>query len=188
MRKTAIAFLVLGTVINALAAYALYESSEKPVSEARQLAAYHEAGHVIADWFNPLLPPVSRVTIVPNGNLGGATTIALNPQPACNALIAEIVMLAAGDEGQALGGFRRDRETMKSDWDRAVNDAGDAIAYCEGENRRVTDILDAARTAAFGLILAHREGFIAVAKALLEKDTLTEADLTRILGARTTEP
>ncbi|MDR2441450.1 MAG: ATP-dependent zinc metalloprotease FtsH [Planctomycetaceae bacterium] len=41
--------------------------------EERKKVAYHEAGHTVAGWFQPLSSPVHKVSIVPRGRSLGAT-------------------------------------------------------------------------------------------------------------------
>lgn len=48
---------------------------ETPMSEQqRRLVAYHEAGHALTAWSLPHADPVRKVTIIPHGRAGGATT------------------------------------------------------------------------------------------------------------------
>ncbi|MEJ2590902.1 MAG: ATP-dependent zinc metalloprotease FtsH [Candidatus Thiodiazotropha sp.] len=42
-------------------------------TEARRVVAYHESGHALVAWLNPLADPVHKVTIVPHGMALGVT-------------------------------------------------------------------------------------------------------------------
>lgn len=79
---------------------------EAPLSEdERRLIAYHESGHALVGWLTPRADPIHKVTIVPHGRAGGATTQLPEEDRTMHQreyILAKIAVLLAGRASEEL--------------------------------------------------------------------------------------
>jgi len=157
----------------------------------REMVAYHEAGHTMINLQKTLLPPLYKVSIVPRGNALGVTTLLPNEDQNIHSkdlLLQELVVLMGGRAaekvfyGVTTNGANGDLDSAKRIARRMVHDWGmGEKLYYEPEREEaeleINRLLENADREALAIIEAEKEKTSLLAKALLEKETLTRAEV-----------
>ena len=189
------------------------ESNKIMSKHEREIVAHHEAGHAIAGWFLEHADPLLKVTIIPrtSGALGFAqylpkevflrspeqimdiVCMALAGRAAEQVFFGEVTTGASDDLRRVtqlvysmiqefgfnnrLGqlAFRKDPNSLEKPYSDSTAEAMD------DEARR---IVDEAYAKTVELIESKKEQVDALAKLLLEKETITHDDIVDLVGAR----
>lgn len=164
--------------------------------QEREMVAYHEAGHTIVHLRTSLLPPLYKVSIVPRGGALGVTTLLPDEDQnlqSKNFLLEELLVLmggraaektfyesttngAAGDLDMA----RKVARKMIHEWgmgEKMYYEPEKSDAECE-----INRLLENADRQAHEMIVADREKTEKLAKALLERETLTREEVLAIVA------
>jgi cell division protease FtsH len=181
----------------------------------RRRTAYHEAGHALVGMMTPGADPVRKISIVPRGQALGVTLSAADfdrfnySQPELEALLKVMVAGRAADEivsGVATTGAENDIEQatrvarqMVGRWGMSKTVGLVAVLPREGAPPEVgaplmldrfydevRRLVETAYEEVVALLQEERDRLDALAEALLERETLDQADAYRI--ARLDEP
>src|SRR6185503_14829761 len=164
----------------------------------REMVAYHEAGHTIAHLQTSLLPPLYKVSIVPRGNALGVTTLLPDEDQNLqtkNFLLEELLVLMGGRAAEktfydsTTNGAAGDLDMARKIARNMIHDWGmGEKLYYEPEQRdaevEINRLLQNADNDAHAVIQAQRENTEKLAKALLERETLTRDEVLELLGTR----
>jgi cell division protease FtsH len=168
--------------------------------EERERVAYHEGGHAILGLVVPGADPVNRVTIVPRGQALGITY----QRPEDDRYNYPEGYLRARIVG-ALGGRSAEEIVYGTRTTGAENDIEQATnlaranAYLGGQggyggekpfseetaraiDEEVSRIIDESHEEARRLLTRHRKELEALARALLERETLDEGEILEVTG------
>jgi cell division protease FtsH len=165
----------------------------------REMVAYHEAGHTIIHLNTSTLPPLYKVSIVPRGQALGVTT--LLPEEDQNIqskqfLLEELLVLMGGRAaektffGTTTNGASGDLDVARKLARRMIHEWGmGERLYYEPEKRdaeaEINRLLEIADRDALAIIQAQRFNTAKLARALLERETLTRdevMDLLEVVG------
>lgn len=190
------------------------ESNKIMSQHDRQIVAHHEAGHAVAGWFLEHADPLLKVTIIPraNGALGFAQYLPKEVFLRTEQQIMDIVCMAlagrAAEEvffGRVTTGasddLRRVTQLVYSTiqtfgmnsrvgqlaYPRDDNQFGDkpySDATAEAMDEEARAIVDAAYKRTVDLIREKKEQVEAVAKLLIDKETITHDDMIDLIGER----
>ena len=158
----------------------------------REMVAYHEAGHTIIHLQTSLLPPLYKVSIVPRGQALGVTTLLPDEDQNLQSkkfLLEELLVLMGGRAaektfyGSTTNGAAGDLDMARKD--RPQNDPrmghGREALLRAGEarcrSRRSIGLLETADRQAHEIVQAQKANTEKLAKALLEKETLTRDEV-----------
>ncbi len=190
------------------------ESNKIMSQHDREIVAHHEAGHAVAGWFLKHADPLLKVTIIPrtSGALGFAQYLPKEVFLRTEQQIMDIVCMAlagrAAEEvffGRVTTGasddLRRVTQLVYSTirtygmnsrvgqlaYPRDDNQFGDkpySDATAEAMDDEARAIVDAAYQRTVELIREKREQVEAVAKLLIDKETITHDDMIDLIGER----
>jgi cell division protease FtsH len=161
----------------------------------RELVAYHEAGHTIIHLNTSLLPPLYKVSIVPRGQALGVTTLLPDEDQNLQSkkfLLEELLVLMGGRASERTF-FGSTTNGAAGDLDMARRIARNMIhnwgmgerLYYEPEKQdaetEINRLLETADRDAFEMIQAQRANTEKLAKALLERETLTRDEVMELL-------
>ena len=187
--------------------------------EEKRLTAYHEGGHALVGHALPNTDPVSKVTIIPRGRMGGYTRSlptedktyqrrsemvdslarALGGRTAEELVFGDPSTGAYSDIEQAtelaramvmeygmsdrLGpmryGTHQGQVFLGRDYNRGIDYSDEVAALIDGEVRKlITQAHDEARS----ILSTHRDALDRIADALLDRESLYEADIVEILS------
>jgi cell division protease FtsH len=162
----------------------------------RELVAYHEAGHTIIHLNTSLLPALYKVSIVPRGQALGVTTLLPDEDQNLQSkkfLLEELLVLMGGRASERTF-FGSTTNGAAGDLDMARRIARNMIhnwgmgerLYYEPEKQdaetEINRLLETADRDALAMIQAQRANTEKLAKALLERETLTRDEVMELLG------
>lgn len=161
----------------------------------REMVAYHEAGHTIIHLQTPLMPPLYKVSIVPRGQALGATTLLPDEDQHLQSrqfLLEELLVLMGGRAaertfyGDTTNGASGDLEVARKIARKMIHEwgMGEKLYYEPEQHDAETEInrlLETADHQAHELIQAHKENTEKLAKALLDRETLTKDEVLQLL-------
>jgi cell division protease FtsH len=167
----------------------------------REMVAYHEAGHTIIHLQTSTLPPLYKVSIVPRGQALGVTT--LLPDEDQNLqnkkfLLEELLVLMGGRAaektfyGSTTNGAAGDLDVARKIARKMIHEWGmGERLYYEPEKQdaemEINRLLETADNEAHALIQAHKQNTEKLAKALLERETLTREEVSELLDLKKLE-
>ena len=168
----------------------------------REITAWHEAGHTVAALISPHVPDPVSVTIIPRGPAGGVTWMdgtddQFMTRTRAHEQLAVLLagrcaerILLAGDftQGAASDLAVATRLATEMVTRYGMTDAGLAVLDVErsgpGVQRElleaVNELLTAAQTRATAILDEHRDLLGTVAAALLDRETITSAELAQL--------
>jgi cell division protease FtsH len=161
----------------------------------REMVAYHEAGHTIIHLKTQLMPPLYKVSIVPRGQALGATTLLPDEDQHLQSrqfLLEELLVLMGGRAaertfyGATTNGASGDLDMARKIARNMVHEWGmGEKLYYEPEHRdaeaEINRLLETADREAHELIEAQKENTEKLAKALLDRETLTKDEVLQLL-------
>ncbi|HLP78066.1 MAG TPA: AAA family ATPase, partial [Candidatus Paceibacterota bacterium] len=161
----------------------------------REMVAYHEAGHTIIHLNTSTLPPLYKVSIVPRGQALGVTTLLPDEDQNLQTkkfLLEELLVLMGGRAaektffGSTTNGAAGDLEMARRIARNMIHNwgMGERLHYEPEQKDAETEInrlLETADRDAHEIILAQRVNTEKLAKALLEKETLTREEVMELL-------
>jgi cell division protease FtsH len=168
----------------------------------REMVAYHEAGHTIIHLQTSLLPPLYKVSIVPRGLALGVTTLLPDEDQNLQSkkfLLEELFVLMGGRAaektfyGSTTNGAAGDLDVARKIARKMIHEWGmGERLYYEPEQRdaevEINRLLEKADQDAHAVIQAQKENTEKLAKALLERETLTREEVLDLLNVSETEP
>jgi cell division protease FtsH len=161
----------------------------------REMVAYHEAGHTIIHLQTSQLPPLYKVSIVPRGQALGVTTLLPDEDQNLQSkkfLVEELLVLMGGRAAEKTF-YASTTNGAAGDLDMARKIARNMIhqwgmgerLYYEPEKQdaeaEINRLLETADNDAHAIIQAQRENTEKLAKALLERETLTREEVLELL-------
>ncbi|WVZ99820.1 hypothetical protein U9M48_045065 [Paspalum notatum var. saurae] len=175
--------------------------------ESRKMTAYHEGGHALVAIHTEGAHPVHKATIVPRGvSLGMVTQLPDKDQHKVSRkqMLARLDVLMGGRVAEELIFGESEVTSGPSDDLRQAtrlarnmvtrygmsNKVG-LVSYSDGSmsaqtsgmiDKEVRDILQKAYNNAKAILIAHREELDAVASALVERETLSGAQIKKLLA------
>ncbi len=162
----------------------------------REMVAYHEAGHTIIHLQTPLLPPLYKVSIVPRGQALGATTLLPDEDQHLQSkqfLLEELLVLMGGRAaekafyGGTTNGASGDLDVARKIARKMIHEwgMGEKLYYEPEQHDAETEInclLETADRRAHELIQTHKGNTEKLARALLDRETLTQDEVLRLLA------
>ena len=163
--------------------------------EEREMVAYHEAGHTIINLHKALLPPLYKVSIIPRGAALGVTTLLPIEDQNIHSktfLLEQMVVLMGGRAaekvfyGATTNGAHGDLNSAKQVARQMIHDWGmGEKLYYQSEQKdaevEINRLLETADRDAWEIIKAQRGNTEKLAKALLERETLTREEVLELL-------
>jgi cell division protease FtsH len=163
----------------------------------REMVAYHEAGHTIIHLRTSLLPPLYKVSIVPRGLALGVTTLLPDEDQNLQSkkfLLEELLVLMGGRAAEktfydaTTNGAAGDLDMARKIARQMIHawGMGEKLYYEPEQHDAETEInrlLETADRQAYEIILAERERTEKLAKALLERETLTREEVLEVVTA-----
>jgi cell division protease FtsH len=163
----------------------------------REMVAYHEAGHTIIHLHTQLLPPLYKVSIVPRGQALGVTTLLPDEDQNLQSkafLLEELLVLMGGRAaektfyGSTTNGAAGDLDMARKIAQKMIHEWGmGEKLYYEPEQRdaemEINRLLETADKEAHRLIQANREKTEKLAKALLERETVSREAVLALVEA-----
>jgi len=164
----------------------------------REMVAYHEAGHTIIHLQTKLLPPLYKVSIIPRGQALGVTTLLPDEDQNLQSkkfLLEELFVLMGGRAaektfyGSTTNGAAGDLDVARKIARKMIHEWGmGERLYYEPEQRdaevEINRLLEKADNDAHTTIQAQKENTEKLAKALLERETLTRDEVLELLGMK----
>ena len=161
----------------------------------RELVAYHEAGHTIVHLQTTTLPPLYKVSIIPRGQALGVTTLLPDEDQNIHSkktLLEELFVLMGGRAaektfyGSTTNGAGGDLDVARKIARKMIHEWGmGERLYYEPERddaeREINRLLETADNEAHAVIQVQRENTEKLAKALLERETLTREEVLQLL-------
>lgn len=162
----------------------------------REMVAYHEAGHTIIHLQTTVLPPLYKVSIVPRGQALGVTTLLPDEDQNLQSkkfLLEELLVLMGGRAaektfyGSTTNGAAGDLDVARKIARKMIHEWGmGERLYYEPEKQdaevEINRLLEAADEQAHAIILAQKTNTEKLARALLEKETLTRQEVFQLLN------
>jgi cell division protease FtsH len=164
-------------------------------SDEREKVAYHEAGHTIINLRTTELPPLYKVSIVPRGQALGVTTLLPDEDKnihSQNLMLQQLVVLMGGRAaervfyGATTNGAHGDLNSAKQIARSMIHDWGmGEKLYYQAERQEaeieINRLLATADRQALEIVQAEKENTHKLAKALLERETMTRQDVLDLL-------
>ncbi|MCL4180915.1 MAG: AAA family ATPase [Verrucomicrobia bacterium] len=161
----------------------------------REMVACHEAGHTIIHLQMRLMPPLYKVSIVPRGQALGVTTFLPNEDQHLQSrqfLLEELLVLMGGRAAETTfydattNGAAGDLEVARKIARKMIHEWGmGEKLYYEPEQRdaeaEINRLLETADRRAHELIQTHKGNTEKLAKALLDRETLTKDEVLQLL-------
>lgn len=168
----------------------------------REMVAYHEAGHTIIHLQTSQLPPLYKVSIVPRGQALGVTTLLPDEDQNLQSrkfLLEELLVLMGGRAaektfyGSTTNGAAGDLDMARKIARKMIHEWGmGERLYYEPEKQdaevEINRLLETADNEAHAIVQAQKEHTEKLAKALLERETLTREEVWDLLGMKQSEP
>ena len=166
----------------------------------REMGAYHEAGHTIIHLQMRLMPRLYKVSIVPRGQALGVTTFLPDEDQHLQSrqfLLEELLVLMGGRAAEktfydaTTNGAAGDLDVARKIARKMIHEWGmGEKLYYEPEQRdaeaEINRLLETADRQAHELIQTHRENTGRLAKALLDRETLTKDEVLQLLTPAST--
>jgi cell division protease FtsH len=161
----------------------------------REMVAYHEAGHTIIHLRTTTLPPLYKVSIVPRGGALGVTTLLPDEDQNLQSkafLLEELLVLMGGRAaektfyGSTTNGASGDLDSARKIARKMIHEWGmGERLYYEPEQKdaeiEINRLLEQADEDAHRIILEEKENTARLARALLERETLTREEVIELL-------
>ena len=161
----------------------------------REMVAYHEAGHTLVHLQTRTLPPLYKVSIVPRGQALGVTTLLPDEDQNLQSkafLLEELLVLMGGRAAEktfydwTTNGAAGDLDTARKIARKMIHEWGmGEKLYYEPEQRdaeiEINRLLDAADQQAYAIIQRQKHNTEKLARALLERETLTREEVLQLL-------
>lgn len=152
-----------------------------------ECTAYHEAGHFVAYMFSKKCPAVRRVSIVPNPRRGSLGHVLPFPTPTfnpeleidLNRIADEIVCYLAGGVAEKRFAGRANHLGARSDY----STASDLALRASGSGEAASAMLRWLRFGAEGLVRVRWWAVEALAKVLLDRETMTGKEARQLVYA-----
>jgi cell division protease FtsH len=162
----------------------------------REMVAYHEAGHTIIHLQTHLMPPLYKVSIVPRGQALGVTTLLPDEDQnlqSKNFLLEELLVLMGGRAaektfyGSTTNGAAGDLDMARKVARKMIHEWGmGEKLYYEPEKHdaevEINRLLETADRQAHEIVQAQKANTEKLAKALLEKETLTRDEVVSLVS------
>ena len=162
----------------------------------REMVAYHEAGHTIVHLRTSLLPPLYKVSIIPRGGALGVTTLLPDEDQNLQSksfLLEELQVLMGGRAaektfyGSTTNGASGDLDMARKVARKMIHEWGmGEKMYYEPEKAdaeaEINRLLETADREAHEMILTDKDKTEKLAKALLERETLTREEVLTLVG------
>ncbi len=162
----------------------------------REMVAYHEAGHTVIHLGTRHMPPLYKVSIVPRGGALGVTTLLPDEDQNLQSkdfLLEELLVLMGGRAAEktfynwTTNGASGDLDTARKIAQKMIHEWGmGEKLYYQPEQRdaelEINRLLEQADQKAHELIVAQREATEKLAKALLERETLSREEVLELVG------
>ena len=156
----------------------------------KKITAWHEAGHALVT--HHLLPDhrVTRLTVIPSSRGAAGYTMSIQPDQHLHSRSQLICMIAQALAGRAAEEMLLGRDDVTTgaagDWKRAREIAAamtDDFVMGQGGGRERDQkmILEAGLSAARDCLSAHRDQLERLARVLIEKETLREEEILKIM-------
>jgi cell division protease FtsH len=167
----------------------------------REMVAYHEAGHTIVHLHTSLLPPLYKVSIVPRGQALGVTTLLPDEDQNLESkkfLLEELLVLMGGRAaektfyGSTTNGAAGDLDVARKIARKMIHEWGmGEKLYYEPEQRdaegEINRLLEAADLEAHRIVEHEKENTARLARALLERETVTRDEVMNLVGRKSPE-
>ena len=161
----------------------------------RAMVAYHEAGHTIVHLHTLLMPPLYKVSIVPRAQALGVTTFLPDEDQHIQSrqfLLEELLVLMGGRAAEktfydaTTNGAAGDLDVARKIARKMIHEWGmGEKLYYEPEQRdaeaEINRLLETADRQAHELIQANKENTGKLARALLDRETLTRDEVLQLL-------
>ncbi len=168
----------------------------------REMVAYHEAGHTLIHLQTSTLPPLYKVSIVPRGQALGVTTLLPDEDQNLQSkkfLLEELLVLMGGRAaektfyGSTTNGAAGDLDVARKIARKMIHEWGmGERLYYEPEKQdaevEINRLLESADNDAHAIIQAQKDNTEKLAKALLERETLTRSEVLDLLAINQTKP
>ena len=162
----------------------------------REMVAYHEAGHTIIHLQTALLPPLYKVSIVPRGNALGVTTLLPDEDQNLQSkkfLLEELLVLMGGRAAEktfydsTTNGAAGDLDMARKIAHRMIHEwgMGERLYYepeKKGAEVEINRLLENADQHAHRIIQEQKTSAEKLAKALLERETLTREEVLQLVA------
>jgi len=162
----------------------------------REMVAYHEAGHTIVHLQTTVLPTLYKVSIVPRGQALGVTTLLPDEDQNLQSkkfLLEELLVLMGGRAAEktfynsTTNGAAGDLDMARKIARKMIHEWGmGERLYYEPEKQdaevEINRLLETADNEAHAIIQAQKENTEKLAKALLERETLTREEVLQLLS------
>ena len=160
------------------------------------MVAYHEAGHTIIHLQTALLPPLYKVSIVPRGNALGVTTLLPDEDQNLQSkkfLLEELLVLMGGRAAEktfydsTTNGAAGDLDMARKIARKMIHEWGmGERLYYEPEKQdaesEINRLLENADQQAHRILQEQRTSAEKLAKALLERETLTRDEVLQLVA------
>lgn len=161
----------------------------------REMVAHHEAGHTMIHLRTSLLPPLYKVSIVPRGQALGVTTLLPDEDQNLQSkafLLEELLVLMGGRAAEktfyqsTTNGAAGDLDVARKIARKMIHEWGmGEKLYYEPEQRdaenEINRLLETADQQAHEIIQSERENTEKLAQALLQRETLTRAEVLEMV-------
>jgi len=168
----------------------------------REMVAYHEAGHTVIHLQTTMLPPLYKVSIVPRGQALGVTTLLPDEDQNLQSkkfLLEELLVLMGGRAaektfyGSTTNGAAGDLDVARKIARKMIHEWGmGERLYYEPEKQdaevEINRLLESADEQAHEIIQAQKQNTEKLAKALLERETLTRIEVLDLLNLNLANP
>ena len=162
----------------------------------REMVAYHEAGHTIIHLQTSLLPPLYKVSIVPRGTALGVTTLLPDEDQNLQSkklLLEELLVLMGGRAAEktfydsTTNGAAGDLDMARKIARKMIHEWGmGERLYYEPEKQdaeaEINRLLEDADQQAHRIVQEQRTSAEKLAKALLERETLTREEVIQLVA------
>jgi cell division protease FtsH len=162
----------------------------------REMVAYHEAGHTLVHLQTALLPPLYKVSIVPRGQALGVTTLLPDEDQNLQSkkfLLEELLVLMGGRAAEktfynsTTNGAAGDLDMARKIARKMIHEWGmGERLYYEPERKdaeaEINRLLDSADRQAFSIIQANKDRTERLARALLERETLSRDEVVALFN------
>ena len=184
------------------------EQLQQPSENDLKLAAFHEAGHAVCNYYLPHTPEIQRINLDSDSHSGGSVYFKLHPnvilsETALKSMIAVTfggIMAEKLFRGEISCGAASDLESaMQTAYDMAATfGMGKRLGLCTPGNRKnfwhedlqadIRDIISECSAICEKTLLEHRELVEKLAELILEKRSLDETAVERFFSENFSHP
>jgi cell division protease FtsH len=164
--------------------------------QEREMVAYHEAGHTMVHLRTKLLPPLYKVSIVPRGGALGVTSLLPDEDQNLQSkkfLLEELLVLMGGRAAEktfydsTTNGASGDLDMARKVARKMIHEWGmGEKMYYEPEKAdaeaEINRLLETADRQAHEMIMEDKAKTEKVARALLERETLTREEVISLVS------